>query len=144
MDISGLFENNGINQNFINSMKPGNSIIIVEKKTKSNILDDWQEPKEFILNRIEETTLHNSADYNEIYSAEVLIGECGTELVINSSMGIPMVDDYDIYLNFQSYFGIHGKRVSEVTNRLKKEIKYVKSYQAFKKSMIENKPEKLI
>ena len=144
MDTSGLFENNGIDQNYISNMKPGNKIVIVEKKSKSNILDDWQEPREFTLKIVGETTLHNSADYNETYPAEVLIGECGTELVIDSSMGIPIVDGYDIYLNYQSYFRIHGKIVSNVISRVKKEVKYINMYQSFKKKIVEEKPEKLI
>lgn len=144
MIIDTMFSNNGIDQKYINDIRIGHSLVIVEKTTNSNILDDWQEPREFILRKIDQTTLHNSADFNESYSANVLVGECGTKLIIDDSMGIPMIEGYEVYPNFQSYFYLHGKRVKEVTARVKKEVNYIKRYQSFKKKIIDQNPEKLI
>ncbi len=143
--VKNLFENNGITQRFINEMKQGDKIIVVKKNSSQwSRLHDWTEPFEFVLDKRDTKLMHNSADHYETYNVPVLIGEDGTELVVDDGFGIPMVKDYEIYLNYQGYFDKIGESVNEAIRNIKIEAKYIKSYQAFKKKMIQEKPEKLI
>jgi hypothetical protein len=126
-------------------MKKGDTLVIVEKSCNPNeCLYDWNKPFEFILLKQDKILKCNPSDYNDVFEMPVLVGVDGTTLEIDNSFGVPIVDNYDIYLNFQSYFDKIDKSTQEAIKNIKIEAEYIKSYQTFKKKIIQDYPEKLI
>jgi len=142
MSPNNMFENNGMTSRYMTSLKPGSTFIILKKGM--NGLSSWTEPIEFVIDRIDTIVQHNSADYHETYEATVLINADGLELILEDTFGMPMITGYDIYPNYQAYFGIVGKEVRKNITKIKRSTEYIRGYQAFKNQMIEENPEKLI
>jgi len=137
--MRNLFENNGISMNFINKLKVGDSLILVP--TNNGLIDS---PFEFIIDEINMVEDHNPSDHFEMYPAKQFVSIEKISIIIDDSLGIPHIDNYDMFKNYKDYFEKYNTIINDKIKKVKREVDMIKAYQTFKKQFISENPEKLI
>lgn len=142
------FVDYGIDSMMVRDWKEGDTFIIQEKKDIVNPKEIIIKSKNIILNDADVVCNYDddTPKLTRSFSAKtyVIVGECGTEIVILNQCIYPICIEYDLFYDWEKYNTITDEKVSEKSAELIDLKSYLNNYIKFQKWFKESNPEKII